>query len=164
MEKKSLNVTEQKMEHGDRKKCECRATPKIRKRVQITFTEPSLTQQSAAAEADINNIVARYQKTGILPEVARQGVFGDVSNIPDYQTALNIVQDAEAAFKALPSPLRARFNHNPGELLEFVANEQNRAEAVALGLIEGDALKRGGTPLETNPPPVSGETVGGSKK
>lgn len=164
MEKKPLNVTEKNMEHGDRKKCECRAVPATRRRVQIFFSEPTLTQQSAAAEADINNIVARYQKTGILPEIARQGVFGDVSGIPDYQTALNIVQDAEEAFKALPSPLRARFNHNPGELLDFLQNEQNRAEAVALGLLEPQTLKTGGTPEKTEPPLFKDISEGGSKK
>lgn len=157
------NVTEQKIERSE-KKSECRALPFKRNRVAITFTYPSKTQQAHAAECDINNIVARYKQTGILPEIARQGVFGDVSNIPDYQTALNIVEDAEKAFMALPAKVRERFGHNPGELVDFVQDVKNREEAIKLGLISPEPLEGGDTPQKTQNQAVSGDSGKGSQK
>jgi len=35
----------------------------------------------------------------------------------------------------LPAKMRARFHNDPQELLEFISNEENRAEAEKLGLV-----------------------------
>ena len=42
-------------------------TTKRRNRVQLNFELPSLTQQAFINETNINNIMARYKKTGVLP-------------------------------------------------------------------------------------------------
>ena len=52
----------------------------------------SMTKQSFADEVDINKVVARYEKTGMLDHVnRRQPFYGDVSEIRSYQESLNVV-------------------------------------------------------------------------
>lgn len=102
----------------------------------------SRTRQEFAAESDINRLVERFRDTGSFYDPLttakagkRQPFFGDVTEVPDYQTALNIVIDAENNFASLPAKVRDRFNNNPQELIDFVSDEKNRAEAIELGLI-----------------------------
>lgn len=102
----------------------------------------SKTRQEFAAESDINRLVERYQDTGSFYDpvtdakaAARKPVFGDYTNVPDYQTALNQVIDAQQRFDSLPAKIRDRFHNSPQELLEFVSSASNREEAISLGLI-----------------------------
>lgn len=112
-----------------------------RKSTSLTFTAPSLTKQSFKDECDINNIVSKFAKTGVLEHVAlSKPQFGDFLGVSDYQTALNQVLEAEDAFDALPAKVRARFHNQPVEFLEFCADEKNHDEMVELGLIEPSPL------------------------
>lgn len=99
---------------------------------------PSLTQQHFKDESDINMIIARYNRTGFLvdPSIPRSGsaMFGDFSEIKDFQTAQNAICIATEAFGELDSKIRRRFNNNPGELIAFLDNPDNYEEGVKLGL------------------------------
>lgn len=116
-----------------------------RLRVQMVFDpvlEPSLTQQAFASECDINNILAKYQKTQLLTHVmSTQGSYGDFTNVSDYPSALNALMDAEARFMGLPATIRERFANDPSNLLSFVSDSKNYGEAVSLGLIEPSKAK-----------------------
>lgn len=68
--------------------------------------DPGLTDQAPAKDADINNIVATYYKTGILPGRDGPQVFADVSDAPTYQDALQTVINAENAFMTLDGKTR----------------------------------------------------------
>lgn len=110
-------------------------------KVQEFNSAPSLTQQQFKEEADINNIIASYNTTGLLtnPLVAsaRQPMFGDFSNLPeDYMQVQNQLLEAQANFMDLPAKIRQRFNNNPAELIAFLQNPDNFDEAVELGLME----------------------------
>lgn len=97
--------------------------------------EPSRTQQSFAEEADINTIVRRFGLTGQLPNGIAMPQSGDFSQVVDFQSALNVVRQAEEAFLEVPGEVRARFNHDPGVLMAFLDDASNRDEAIRLGLI-----------------------------
>ena len=57
----------------------------------------SRVKQAMGEECDINAIMRRYAKTGILPQVVQSGVFADVSSLPvDYGEACRIVEQAES--------------------------------------------------------------------
>lgn len=136
--------------------------PKLR--VAIGFPEGSgRTRQSFKAECDINNIMQRFSRTGVFDSVNRQpGRYGDVSGF-SYQAAMDLVVAAQAQFAELPSKVRNRFRNDPQEFLSFMENEENRDEAIKLGLIErpkeppqspqGDAPKGEATPPAS--PPVA---------
>ncbi len=108
--------------------------PKTRQ--QITFPGQGRTKQSHKKECDINNIMARFQKTGTVDFVNTQKPqFGDATGI-EFQTAMETVAKAEEMFAELPSKIRERFNNNAQELLVFLENEENRTEAAFLGLLK----------------------------
>ena len=115
---------------------------------------PTVTKQSMKEECDINNILARYVKTGLLtPVVKRPPMFMDVSNVGDYRTAVENVQQAQELFANLDSGTRARFNNDPAEFLDFAVDNDNRDELRELGL-----LPKADTPVEEEGAPDPPET------
>jgi len=117
----------------------------------IDFSKsPSLTKQSEAAGCDINNILSKFEKTGILPELIRaDGRYGDFSEVPEYQAAHEIISRAQEQFAALSAPVRERFGNDPAQMLQFCTNPANSKAMVEMGL----ALERApsqpapGTPI-----------------
>lgn len=119
--------------------------PKIRTRYEkqtsigVCFLgSPSMAKQSFAAEADINTITRRYLQTGVLPSGARKPSYGDFSGSQDYLDLQNRLASARQDFEALPSDLREDFGNRVENLLEYLADPENRAEAVELGLLPAE--------------------------
>jgi phage internal scaffolding protein len=102
----------------------------------LACEEPTLTQQHFKDETDINNILRQFNITGLLPENPLSPRYGDFTGIVDYQSALNAVIAAETEFEALPAQIRAAFNNNPEELINFLDNPDNKDKAIALGLVD----------------------------
>lgn len=121
---------------------EARSNKSARVIPQIEYDEP-LVKQSFKDEVDVNNIIDKYMRTGVLPETRDiVGQYLDLINIPDYQSALNTVIQAEEMFDSLPAQVRDRFRNNPQELLDFVADDKNYDEAIKLGLLDAAAVER----------------------
>lgn len=97
----------------------------------------SRTKQAFKDESDINNILKRYNVTGVLPDQSRAALahFGDFTNVPSYDEALNTVIESQAAFMQLPAVMRQRFGNDPQHLLAFLSDENNREEAIKLGFV-----------------------------
>ena len=102
----------------------------------LACEEPSLAQQHHKDECDINNILRQFNITGLLPESPLSPRYGDFTGIGYYHTALNRVIAAQDEFDALPAQIRARFDNDPAQLIEFLENSDNRPEAEELGLVE----------------------------
>lgn len=116
---------------------EIRSPYSKRQRISLSAFEPTKAKQQFKAETDINNILRKYQQTGILPTLNNaQAHYGDFSTVQDYQSAMNSVMSANMAFEALPSTVRARFGNDPAQLISFVSDSSNKDEAIRLGLIE----------------------------
>lgn len=96
----------------------------------------SKTQQHFKEKVDIRNIVGQFRRTGQLPLSSASPIYGDFSEIGNYQQCLDRINQVNQDFMSLPSPVRKRFRNNPQELISFVMNPENRDEAVRLGLIE----------------------------
>lgn len=95
---------------------------------------PTDTEQHHVNDTDINQIVGKFIKTGLIPQVQSEKTFRDVSGGLSYQDTLDILNDANARFSALSAKIRRRFNDNPHEFLEFVDDKDNYDEAVKLGI------------------------------
>jgi len=106
----------------------------------LKFLDPSLAQQHMKDECDINVIVERFGVTGELPTTPIPPTFGDFSGVSDYHSAINAVRASEEAFMALPAKIRARFDHDPNALLQFLNDPINRDEAIEIGLIDGEPV------------------------
>jgi phage internal scaffolding protein len=117
----------------------------------LVCSEPTLAQQHARDECDINTIVRRFGLTGELPNNVRVPRYGDFTAVSDYQTAMNMVIEANEAFMQLPAEVRSRFNNDPGALVDFISDDSNRAEAEKLGLVTGSSSE----PV-SNPAPEGG--------
>jgi len=88
--------------------------------------EPSLTRQEFAAECDINNLMAQYEKTGFLTNVnPMEPRYLDVSNVPDLMQAHDILQTATAGFMSLPATVRRDFDNDPLKFIAFAENPDN---------------------------------------
>jgi len=98
--------------------------------------DASLAQQHFKEECDINTILQKFNVTGLLPEQPLTPRYGDFTGIGDYHTAMNRVIAVQDEFEALPAQIRARFNNDPAQLIEFLENSENRPEAEELGLVE----------------------------
>lgn len=97
--------------------------------------DPGRTVQSAREDADINVIVKRMRRTGVVPTGARVPMSGDFSEqVTDYHTAVNMLRTAQDEFSKLPAKVRARFSNDPQELMDFLADPQNIEESYNLGL------------------------------
>lgn len=105
-------------------------------RSRLSFNNETRTKQSFKAECDINNIMAKYAKTGVLEHTKNvQGAYGDFSDVPDFQEARNRLIAAEQAFMALPAKLRKEFDNDPANLVAFIEDDANYERAAELGLI-----------------------------
>lgn len=138
----------------------------FRMRVALEFQKPDgLTKQSMRDECDINKLMSKYQKTGLMSHLARfQGRYEDVTGAVDYRTALDIVRSAQDMFMTLPSNVRAQFSNDPGEFLHFASNPANAGKLVELGLAkpilpELPDAPREPTPVEA-PAPAKDQTKG----
>lgn len=107
----------------------------IRKRVAITFTEPSKTKQEYKDSCDINKIIKRFMATGELPIARSEPLYADVSQIPDFTTAMNKLMEAQELFDSYPAEVRNRFQNDPGMLFEWATRPENFKEAAQLGII-----------------------------
>jgi len=102
----------------------------------ISFKDsPSRTKQSFKEEANINNIMHQYIQTGVMPSGRHQLQFGDFTSPDQYADLLNRVLEARQDFDTLPSDIRDRFANSPEQLIKFMSNPDNEAEAIKLGLI-----------------------------
>jgi phage internal scaffolding protein len=96
---------------------------------------PSLTQQHLKPEVDINNIIAKYNRQGVIEHVNNAvAEYGDFSAVNEYQESLNMVIRAQESFAALPSHIRKLFDHDPGQFFEFATDPENASEMISLGL------------------------------
>jgi phage internal scaffolding protein len=125
----------------------------------LACEEPTLAQQHYKDECDINTILERFNVTGLLPQSPISPNYGDFSGITDYHSALNKVMNAMEEFDNLPAQIRARFENEPAQLIEFLQDEKNRPEAENLGLVEraisGEMATSTVTPLDVT---VLGDT------
>ena len=96
--------------------------------------DSSLTQQQFKEESDINTIVSRFMKSGVLPDPINMPQYMDYEGVFDFQSAMNTVRQADENFMRMDAKVRARFNNSPQEFLEFFGNPENAEEAVRLGL------------------------------
>lgn len=115
-------------------------------RVTLECKDESLTKQSFTESCDINNIMAKYQKTGVIDHVNEYGErYGEATAV-DFHSAMNVVTRAQEMFNDLPSSIRNKFANDPAQFLEFVQNPANSDELVKLGLAHRNADVAPATP------------------
>lgn len=99
-------------------------------------TEPSRTRQEFAEECDINTLMARYERTGVLPaNPVGEPFYADFTAVPgDLMETLRLFDDAQKAFMTLPAVVRKEFENNPHYFTEFAADPANLDQMREWGL------------------------------
>jgi phage internal scaffolding protein len=97
----------------------------------------SKTDQSYKKSTDINVLIAKYQKTGIVPNLhQRTGSYGDFSEVPTLEDAFERVNSAIEAFNSLPADIRKLMDNDASQLASWLSNEDNHEMAIKYGLLE----------------------------
>ena len=124
----------------------------LRKRKQIKFSK-GLTRQEFREECQIDNIIEKYTKTGVLDHVNRyEAQYGEATS-HDYKSALDLIISSQDMFDDLPAQVRAEFNNDPAAFLDFVSDPENVDKFEEVGLVKR-ALKSAQTaPEEPETPP-----------
>jgi len=92
------------------------------------------TKQSHKKECDINQIMAKYQRTGVIDHVNKHSENYGFATSEDLHESLNIINTANEMFADLPSKARTKFKNDPGQFLEFVQDPENADQLYDLGL------------------------------
>lgn len=93
------------------------------------------TEQAHKNICDMNQIIKKYDKTGLISHVSKiEAKYGDLTGM-DFKNMQDKVAGAKSMFNDLPSEIRKRFQNSPQKLIEFMDDASNRDEAIKLGLI-----------------------------
>lgn len=93
------------------------------------------TRQEFADEANINKVLGKWRRTGFTEHVnLRTPLYGDFSEIPDRQEAMNRFIDAQNNFDALPARIRAMCENDPEKLLERLTHDDFREALEEFGV------------------------------
>lgn len=104
----------------------------------LLLDDESITQQHCKDECDVNKILEKWLRTGSIEHVQkRAATYADVSQVPtDYATAFDVVSKADDSFMSLPAKVRKRFKNDPGAFLDWMSQDTDMDEKVALGLLK----------------------------
>lgn len=106
-------------------------SPKLKSTID---TGPGVAKQSPKDECDVNQILARFQQTGVLQHRQDfEAQYDDATGI-DFQTAMNLVISSQKMFEELPATARRKFNDSPEIFMNFVNDPANLPEMIKMGL------------------------------
>jgi len=126
------------------------------------------TEQCHRDECDINKIIAKYDRTGVLTHVNDfEARYEDLTGL-DYQTMLNTVANANSMFEGLPSEIRNQFANDPAKFISFMDDENNNEQMYEMGLKQRPIPEQIGSesdPISNgNEQPQSGENAPQAKE
>ena len=96
-----------------------------------------MTEQHHAERTRVSWILEQYRRTGVVDHVQRAAPrYVDLSEVPSFEEAFNLVERAEEAFARLPAEVRAEVGNNPIGLVEWVQDPENLERGLELGIFE----------------------------
>lgn len=117
--------------------------PKVRNKfskrtpVILHSTGEDLTQQHFREEVSINNIIAKYNKTGVINHVSRNRLrFGEFRDLAEHITDIDKVTKAQQSFETLPATLRNEFGNSIEGFFKFVKNPANNEQLIKWGILD----------------------------
>jgi len=104
------------------------------RRGRVRFTGTGRTKQAMKDECDINNIMAKYQRTGTISHFAKHEASYGFAPAVTLQESFEIVEKAREMFDELPSSVRKRFGNDVVGFLAFVQDPTNKDAMAEMGL------------------------------
>lgn len=110
------------------------------------------TQQHFKDQCDVNKIMARYNKTGIISHVNRaQAKYGDFTMLGDFVENADKVVRAQQAFDQLPSELRKEFDNDYTKFFASIGKPEYRDKMAKWGILKLQE-KPAAEPAQPEPP------------
>lgn len=128
-----------------------------RPRVQVDLGGETRTKQAFKDECDINNIMAQYRQTGLIRHLAKgQPQYLDVSDVPDFRTALDHVATVSEFFSGLPAELRANFHNDPARFMDSLDDPETVEYLKRFG-VDAEGAKTASATPEAPQEPTGGD-------
>lgn len=87
-----------------------------------------MTEQHHEKSCNINNIMARFTKTGVIDHINRhQANYGDVTGA-DFKAAQDLVAEQKSVFHELPAAIREQFDNDPANYLDLMMTDEGVEE------------------------------------
>lgn len=98
--------------------------------------EEGMTKQGFKDDCDLNILLKRQEQgANVLAGLIKENpMYGDFTDVPTFDKALNIVALAQEQFDALDAKIRARFGNDPAKFLAFANDGRNISEMISMGL------------------------------
>jgi len=134
--------------------------------------ELGAAKQEFKDDADINRIIAKYRRTGVLDQASQAPVFGEDVGFKTYADAFETLERAREQFLRLPPEIRLELGNDPGRYKELSSEDSVRRLLDRIGakqkrrIAEAQDLVRRATPPSPAPgpgptaPPVEGRAPG----
>jgi len=84
--------------------------------------------QSERDNQEINNIVAKANKTGQLPILMNRKPIDKLPQVETYQDAMNVIANATSEFEKLDPLIRREFDNDPAKLLHALENPKENID------------------------------------
>jgi len=95
---------------------------------------PSLTRQEYKEECDINEIMARFETTGVLP-AGGESFYYDFTTLPEtMMDSMLLMGQATEAFMSLPASVRREFDNDAAQFVDFASDPENLPQMRTWGL------------------------------
>lgn len=116
---------------------EIRARYDVNRHPGFETSDDTKVQQHCKDDCDINVILRRYTRTGVLKNVCTKTPrYVDCSSA-SYKDALDTVLSHQEIFAGLPAKARARFRNDPSLFLAFCEDPNNNKDLLDLGVLNG---------------------------
>jgi len=138
-----------------------RFSSRISPQINCTMEERK-TKSEFADDCDINKIMSRYRKTGILPDSSKAALaqYGNFDQIPSFHEMQDKVLAAHELFSSLPAHVRKEFDNDPGLFIDSSQTAEGMALMVKLGL----ATVRSNAPINVPDDTPKGKGAKNSEK
>lgn len=152
---KNGNIKSIEVSQNERRIFKAYDDDKINPATEIPVTkEETRTVQAFKDTCDINCILARAKKVGVIDHVVQyQPEYGVISAM-DFETAFNTVKEAKQMFAELPAQVRANFQNNVENFLAFMEDPENRNVERLLSTSSSRAGTKDGKVAEPDPAPT----------
>lgn len=103
--------------------------------VETTEFEPSIVDESALADTDLNQLVRRWTRGEAVPQFAPMQ-FGDLSEPISFQEMQQRLLVVESLFYSMPADVRSVFGNSPSAFADAMVDPTRVGEMQDLGLLK----------------------------
>ncbi len=122
----------------------------------ISFEDsPTRTLQAHKDESDINLIMAKYIRSGVIEHGNANSQRYGFAPAVDFREALELINEAETQFAGLPSAIRSKFDNSAEAFLAFCEQPDAVSKLVEMGVeTSKPPWKQAETPPNPTPNPT----------